>query len=140
MPDEVHLSNAELRFFAPGTEKTGGAGIVTGSVGYRFADEALSLDLVGASLPLANFRRIKASGLPLDGQLSFRLKSNGPIRAPVADGSFRVVDFQVGSEVIGSFEGDLQADGSQVQLKLGSAMSEGAISGGMNLGLADPSR
>jgi translocation and assembly module TamB len=138
MPDEVHLSNAELRFFAPGTEKTGGAGIVTGSVGYRFADEALSLDLVGASLPLANFRRIKASGLPLDGQLSFRLKSNGPIRAPVADGSFRVVDFQVGSEVIGSFEGDLQADGSQVQLKLGSAMSEGAISGGMNLGLADP--
>ncbi|HUL34004.1 MAG TPA: translocation/assembly module TamB domain-containing protein [Candidatus Eisenbacteria bacterium] len=138
LPDEVHLSNAELRFFAPGTEKTGGAGIVTGSVGYRYADQALSLDLVGASLPLANFRRVKASGLPVDGQLSFHLKSSGPIRAPISEGSFRVVDFQVGSEVIGSFEANLQSDGSVMQFKLGSAMSEGAIGGGVRLGLADP--
>ena len=138
MPDEVRLSNAELRFFAPGTEKTGGAGIVTGAVAYRFADGALTTDLVGASLPLANFRRIKAAGLPVDGQISFRLKSSGQARAPVADGSFRVVDFQVGSEVIGSFEGDLQSDGKLMQLKLGSAMTEGAIGGGINLGLEDP--
>jgi translocation and assembly module TamB len=138
LPDEVRLSNAELRFFVPGTEKTGGAGIVTGSVAYRYADESLTTDLVGASLPLANFRRIKASGLPVDGQISFRLKSSGPVRAPLADGSFRVVDFQVGAEVIGSFEGGLHSDGKLMQLKLGSAMSEGAISGNINLGLVDP--
>ena len=138
MPDEVRLSNAELRFFAPGTEKTGGAGIVTGSVGYRYADQALSLDLVGASLPLANFRRIKASGLPVDGQISFRMKSSGPMQHPIADGSFRVVDFQVGSEVIGSFEANLHSDGKLMDLKLGSAMSEGAIGGNISLGLDDP--
>ncbi|HUI50655.1 MAG TPA: translocation/assembly module TamB domain-containing protein [Terriglobales bacterium] len=138
MPDEVRLSNAELRFFVPGTEKTGGAGIVTGSVGYRYADQSLSLDLVGASLPLANFRRIKASGLPVDGQISFRLKSNGPVQRPITDGSFRVVDFQVGSEVIGSFEANLHSDGKLMDLKLGSAMSEGAISGNITLGLDDP--
>jgi len=138
MPDEVRLSNAELRFFAPGTEKTGGAGIVTGSVAYRFADESLTTDLVGASLPLANFRRVKAAGLPVDGQITFRLKSSGPVRAPLVDGTFRMVDFQVGSEVIGSFDGNLQSNGKLMELKLGSAMSEGAISGGISLGLADP--
>ena len=138
LPDEVRLSNAELRFFGPTGEKAGGAGIVTGSVAYRYADESLTTDLVGASLPLANFGQIKASGLPLDGQMSFRLKSSGPIRAPLAEGSFRVVDWQVGSEVIGSFGGDLQSDGKLAQLKLNSAMSEGAITGGITLGLADP--
>jgi translocation and assembly module TamB len=138
LPDEVRLSNAELRFFGPGAEKSGGAGIVTGSVAYRYADELLSADLVGASLPLANFGRIKASGLPLDGQVSFRLKSSGPLRAPLAEGSIRVVDLEVGSEIIGSFGGDLQSDGKLAQLKLSSAMSEGAITGGITLGLADP--
>ncbi|HTA60798.1 MAG TPA: hypothetical protein VK805_21775, partial [Candidatus Baltobacteraceae bacterium] len=138
LPDEVRLSNAELRFFAPGAEKAGGAGIVTGSVAYRYADESLTTDLVGASLPLANFGRIKASGLPLDGQLSFRLKSSGPVTAPLADGSFRVVNLLVGSEVIGSFGGDLQSDGKLAKLQLNSAMSEGAITGGATLGLADP--
>jgi translocation and assembly module TamB len=138
LPDEVRLNNAELRFFASGTEKTGGAGIVTGTVAYRFADGSLTTDLVGASLPLANFRRVRANNLPLGGQISFRLKSSGPARRPQAEGSFRVVDLQVGTEVIGSFEGDLKADGRAAQLKLSSAMSEGAIGGGITLGLAAP--
>lgn len=137
-PEEVRLSNAELRFFAPGSEKTGGAGIVTGSVAYRFADGSLTTDLVGASLPLANFRRVKANNLPLGGQMSFRLKSSGPARQPQANGNFRVVDFQVGTEVIGSFGGDLNADGRTAQLKLSSAMSEGAIGGEITLGLLEP--
>lgn len=138
MPDEVRLANAELRFFASGTEKTGGAGIVTGTVAYRFADGSLTTDLVGAALPLANFRRIRATNLPLGGQISFRLKSSGPALRPQAEGSFRVVDLQMGNEVIGSFEGDLHSDGQTGQLKLSSAMSEGAIGGGLTLGLADP--
>lgn len=137
MPDEVRLSNAELRFFAPGTEKTG-AGIVTGSIAYRYADGALTTDLVGAALPLANFQRVKKSGLPIEGQLSFRLKSSGPLRKPTTDGTFRVVNFQVGSEVIGSFDGGLKSDGKVMELKLGSAMSEGAVSGGITLGLDSP--
>jgi translocation and assembly module TamB len=138
LPGEARLSNAELRFFAPGTEKTGGAGIVTGSLAYRFADHDLTTDLVGASLPLANFGKIQSATLPLGGQISFRLRSNGPLKQPVAEGSFRVVDLQIGNEVVGSFEGELNSDGKEAHLKLGSAMSEGAIGGGITLGLADP--
>jgi translocation and assembly module TamB len=137
-PEEVRLNNAELRFFAPGTEGTGGAGIVTGNVAYQFADGSLTTDLVGASLPLANFRRVKANNLPLGGQISFRLKSSGPVRQPQASGNFRVVDLQVGNEVIGSFGGDLSSDGHAAELKLSSAMSEGAIGGDIKLGLAAP--
>jgi translocation and assembly module TamB len=138
MPEEVRLSNAELRFFPAGTEKTGGAGIVTGSVAYRIADGTLTTDLVGAALPLANFQRIRATNLPLGGQISFRLKSSGPVQRPQAEGSFRVVDLQMGNAVIGSFEGDLNSDGQTAQLKLSSAMNEGAISGGVSLGLTEP--
>jgi translocation and assembly module TamB len=137
-PDEVRLANAELRFFRPGTEKTGGAGIVTGTVAYRFKDGTLSTELVGASLPLANFRRVRAGNLPLSGQISFRMKTNGLPLRPQAEGNFRVVDLQMGSEVIGSFEGDIRSDGQTMQLKLTSAMSTGAIGGDITLGLADP--
>ncbi len=86
LPDEVRLANAELRFFAPGTEKTGGAGIVTGNAAYRFADRSLVTELVGASLPLANIGKIQSASLPLNGQITFRLKSSGPVTQPVAEG------------------------------------------------------
>src|SRR5208283_2407991 len=61
IPDEVRLANPELRFFAPGTEKTGGAGLLTGTAAYRFGDRSLTTDLVGASLPLANFGKIQSA-------------------------------------------------------------------------------
>lgn len=136
-PDEVRLSNAELRFFAPGTEKSG-AGIVTGNVSYRFADKSLTTDLVGASLPLGNFKQIKTAGLPVGGQITFRLKSSGPVARPVAEGNFRLVDLKVGNDVIGSLDGDISSDGNEVNLKLRSAMSTGQISGYVKLRLAEP--
>jgi len=138
MADEVRLANAELRFFPAGSEKTGGAGIVTGTVAYQPKNGILSTDLVGASLPLANFRRIRANNLPFSGQISFRMKTNGPVARPQAEGNFRVVDLAMGPEVIGSFEGDLNSDGREMKLKLSSAMSAGAIGGDITLGLEDP--
>jgi len=135
--DEVRLSNAELRFFEPGTEKSG-AGIVTGNVAYRFADKSLSTELVGASLPLENFRSIKSAGLPVGGQITFRMKSSGLVTRPVAEGTFRLVDLRLATEVIGSLDGELHSDGNEASLKLKSAMSTGAISGSVKLGLSDP--
>jgi len=137
-PDEVRIANAELRLFAPGKEAGRGAGIVTGTAEYRMRDRNISLDLVGASIPLANFEKLQTARFPVDGQVSFRVKANGPVTAPEADGTFRVVDLRVGQEVIGSFDGELTADGRVAKLKLGSSMSTGEFSGGLTLGLADP--
>ena len=138
--DEVRIANAELRFFPPGKENGRGAGIITGSAGYRFADQTISTDLVGAALPLENIEKLQSPRFPVGGQVSFRLRTNGPIGAPQGDGTFRVVDLRVGQVVIGSFDGNLTSDGNTAHLELGSAMTTGEISGGYTLGLADPYR
>ena len=137
-PGEVSIADAELRVFAPGKENGRGAGIVTGKVSYRFADQSVTADLVGASLPLENVEKLQSVRLPVGGGVTFRLKASGPIAALQADGTFRVVDFRVGKDVIGSFEGSLNSDGGVAKLKLGSAMATGGISGEITLGLADP--
>ena len=138
MPDEVRIANAELRLFPPEKEPGHGAGIVTGTAAYSFADHTASVDLVGASLPLANFQTLQSSRFALDGQVSFRLKASGPPLAPKGEGNFRVVDLRVGKAVIGSFDGTLTSDGRTARLELGSAMSAGEISGGYTLALTEP--
>jgi translocation and assembly module TamB len=137
-PDEFRIADAELRLFAPGKETGRGAGIVTGTAEYRMRDRNISVDLVGASIPLANFEKLQTARFPIDGQISFRVKANGPVTAPETDGTFRVVDLRVGQEIIGSFDGELTSDGRNAKLKLGSSMSTGELSGGVTLGLADP--
>ncbi len=137
-PGEARISDAELRVFAPGREAGRGAGIITGSVGYQFASKNISADLVGAALPLGNFEKIQSQRFPISGQLTFRLKASGPYLAPAGEGTMRVVDFRVGEEVIGSFDGDLRSDGQVAKLELHSAMTDGGLSGGYSLGLADP--
>jgi len=137
-PDEVRIADAELRFFRPGKESGRGAGIITGSAGYRYQDQAISAELVGAALPLENFEKLQSTRFPVGGQVSFRLRANGPLRAPQGEGSLRVVDLRVGQVVVGSFDGKLASDGRIAHLELGSAMTTGEISGGYTLGLADP--
>ena len=137
-PDEFQVADAELRVFPPGKESGRGAGIITGSAGYRFSDRSVSADLVGASLPLENVEMLQFARLPIGGIVTFRLKVSGPFAAPQGDGTFRVVDLKIGQDAIGSFDGSLNSDGQTAKLELGSAMPTGGISGGLNLGLADP--
>jgi translocation and assembly module TamB len=137
-PDEVRIADAELRFFPLGKESGRGAGIITGSAGYRFADQTIIAELAGAALPLENFEKLQSARFPVGGQVSFRLKARGPLRAPIGDGTARLVDLRVGQVVIGSFDASLNSDGHTAHLELGSSMSTGEISGGYTLGLADP--
>ncbi|MGA2095614.1 MAG: translocation/assembly module TamB domain-containing protein [Candidatus Acidiferrum sp.] len=136
--EEVRIADAELRVFAPGKENGRGAGIVTGVVGYRYADKNVTADLVGASLPLENVEKLQSTRLPIGGVTTFRLKASGPLSALQSEGTFRVVDFRIGKDVIGSFDGTLTSDGNNAKLQLGSAMTTGGISGEINLGLKDP--
>jgi len=138
MPDEARISNAELRFFAPGKEAGQGAGIITGSVGYRFSDRNLTGELVGAALPLENFEKLQMRRLPIGGQVSFKAKISGPLPTPQADGTLRVVNLRIGQDVIGSFDGNLTSDGRTARLEVKSAMTTGDISGGLTLALTDP--
>lgn len=138
LPDEAQINTAELRIFPPGKENGRGAGIVTGSVAYRFSDRNVVVDLVGAGLPLENFDDIQLPRLPVAGQLTFHLKASGPLKTPSGEGTFRVIDLRVGDDVIGSFEGTLSSDGNEAKLQLTSAMTNGSVSGGYTVGLRDP--
>lgn len=136
--DDVRINTAELRVFPIGAEGAHGAGIITGSVAYHFPDSNISVDLVGAGLPLSNFERLQTPRFPVGGQLTFRLKASGPMTTPSGDGTFRVVDLRLGQEVIGSFEGTLTSDGNAAKFTLASAMPNGSISGGYTVGLEHP--
>jgi len=67
----LRIADAELRFFPPGKENGRGAGIITGSAGYRYASQSISADLVGAALPLENLEKLQSARLPVGGQVSF---------------------------------------------------------------------
>jgi translocation and assembly module TamB len=136
--DQASISDAELRVFAPGNEAGRGAGIITGSLGYQFSSQNVSAELVGAALPLDKVEKIQSQRFPIAGQLTFRVKASGPYKSLTGDGSIRVVDFRVGQEIIGSFDGDLHSDGRVAKLELHSAMTNGGLSGGYTLGLTDP--
>jgi translocation and assembly module TamB len=137
-PEEVRIADAELRFFPPGKESGRGAGIITGSAGYRYQDQTISVDLVGAALPLENFEKWQSARLPVGGQVTFRLRASGPVKTPQGEGTLRVVDLRIGQLIVGSFDGKLTSDGTTAHLELGSAMPMGQVSGGYTLGLADP--
>jgi translocation and assembly module TamB len=137
-PEGARVTNAELRLFPLEKEPALGAGIVTGTAGYSFAGETVSVEAVGASLPLASFGKLQAARFPMAGQISFHLKAAGPLFAPQGEGTFRVVDLRVGQAVIGSFDGALTSDGRTAHLQISSAMSTGEISGQYTLGLAAP--
>src|SRR5260370_13233439 len=72
-PDEVRVADAELRFFPPGKESGRGAGIITGSAGYRYQDQTISADFVGAALPLATLEKLQLARVPLGRHISFPL-------------------------------------------------------------------
>jgi translocation and assembly module TamB len=131
---EVRITNADIRL----TPLSGAhsPGILTGNFGYRFADANIGFDLTGAVIPIENIQSLQTPRLPLGGQLSFELRGGGPILAPTAQGTIRLVDFRAGSEVLGSFEGKVDADGKRLRLDLSSALPEDRLRGSVEIGFS----
>ncbi len=136
---EVRISNAEVRLLPPPVPAGTPAappGVLTGNFLYRTTDRQVAFDLTGAVLPLAGIGRIQTPRLPVGGQLSFQLNGEGPLLAPQLHGSLRLVNLHMGSELVGSFNGNVESDGSQLTLQVDSAMSSGALHGTLGVKLA----
>jgi len=132
--NEIRISNAELRAASRGN---GGrpAGVITGNFEYHPVEQTVAFDLTGAVIPLEDITRIQSERLPLGGQLSFQVSGQGPLTAPIARGSLRLVNLRVGDEVLGSLESKLDSDGRRLQFEVGSAMTAGHLQGKLELGL-----
>jgi len=85
------LSNAELRFFGPATEKTRRRRNCHRLRSYRYADESLTTIWSGIS-STGKLRPDPSLGSPLDGQLSVSPEIQRPCQRSACHGSFRVVD------------------------------------------------
>ena len=136
---EVRISNAELRLLppaAPAGAPVAPQGVLTGNFMYRTSNAQVAFDLTGAVLPLSGIDRIQTARLPVGGQLSFQLNGEGPLLAPKLHGSVRLVDLHLGSELVGSFNGNVESDGSRLTMQVDSAMSAGSLHGtlGVTLG------
>lgn len=132
--EQVRISNAEVRFLPLETGRA--AGVVTGNFALHFNDNMVDFDLSGGGIPIEDIRRIQSARLPLGGQLNFQLHGSGPILAPKAQGTLRVVDFRAGKEVLGSYDGKIDADGRRLRVELSSALPADRVKGWLELQLA----
>lgn len=127
--DEIRIANGEVRLNPPGGSGTRGPSLLTGNFAYRFADATVNFDLTGAVIPIENIQEIQTPRLPLGGELSFQLKGSGPLRAPVTQGTLRIVNLLAAHDDLGSFEGKLDADGKRVRVELSSALPADRLRG-----------
>jgi translocation and assembly module TamB len=130
---EVQISNAEVRLpaHAPGAS----SGLLTGNFLYHTDTKQTSFDLTGASIPLEAIERIQTERLPIGGRLNMQLRGQGSLLAPELHATLRLVDLKLGNDVVGSFEGTVDSDGHQLSTKIESAMTEGQLSGKLDVTL-----
>ena len=136
---ELRVSNAELRLLPPpsagGAQATEAPGLLTGNFLFRTTDHQTVFDLTGAGLPLEGISQIQTPSMPIGGRLSLQLRGSGSLLSPTLQGTVRLVDLRLGSEVPGSFEGTLNSNGSRLTLDVDSAMATGALHGTINVSL-----
>jgi len=127
--NEMRVANGEVRLAAPDAARGRPPSVITGNVAYRFSDASVNFDLTGAVIPIEGIRRIQTAKLPLGGTLSFQLHGNGPLLAPITQGTLRIVDFRVASDLLGSFDGKLDSDGKRLRIDLTSALPTNRLQG-----------
>src|ERR1700730_10263772 len=130
---EVQISNAEVRLpaRAPGAP----AGLLTGNFLYHTDTKQTSFEITGAGIPLEAVERIQTARLPIGGRLNVQLHGQGPLLTPELHATLRLVDLKLGDEVVGSFEGTVDSDGHRATAQIESAMTEGRLSGKLDVTL-----
>jgi translocation and assembly module TamB len=125
--DEVRLSRGELRR---------DTGRVSGEILYRPKEETTEFNLSGTGILLEKIQALQNSSLPLVGRLDFALRGSGPVRAPLGQGEFHVVNLRIGTDEEGDFHGKLDSDGHSVRVALNSEGAHGQLQGQLSVGLS----
>ncbi len=124
--DELRIASAEI---AKGQSR------VTGSFSYERTRQEVSFDIAATAIPLEEIKPIQTPQLPLGGRVDFTLRGQGVLPALVSAGSVHLANLRVGNEVLGSFTGQLAADGRRVHLDVNSTMNTGQARGQFDLTL-----
>ena len=126
--DEIRISHAELRK---------GTGRMTGDVLYHPNEKDTVFHIAAADIPLENIQRLQTPALPIAGRLTLDIKGQGPIAAPVGQGTLQVTSLKLGAEQQGDFLGRIRSDGGVVNLDIDSVLTKGKLDGHVALTLND---
>jgi translocation and assembly module TamB len=127
-PDEIRLADAELRR---------GPSRVTGGVTLHPHELTAEFNLAGAGIVLEKIGELQSASIPIGGQLNFNLHGNGPLRAPIAQGSLHVANLRLGTENEGNFRGELSSDGRRAMLSIDSDAPQPSVEGQLEVGFDD---
>jgi len=126
-PGEIQLTGADLR---KGSER------VAGDLLYRPQNQEAVFDLTGTGISLESIPQLANASPAIGGQLDFKLRGSGPLRAPVALASLRVVNLKLGTEQQGNFNGELSSDGHRGRLTVSSDLDHGKLQGQLTVGFS----
>ncbi|MGC1796967.1 MAG: translocation/assembly module TamB domain-containing protein, partial [Candidatus Acidiferrales bacterium] len=125
--DEIRLNRAMLR------RETGR---VTGDILYRPQEQTTEFNVTATGILLQKIQNLQGAALPIGGQLDFALRGSGPVRAPTAQGDFRVTSLTLGTDQQGDFRGRFDSDGKTLRVALNSERSNGQLRGQIAVGLS----
>ena len=129
----LHIAHDEYRLSK--VEILSGPGRVSGSALYHPVEETTEFNLTGANIPLEKIASLQSQAVPITGRLDFEIQGSGPIRSPIAQGSARLIDVQVGPDVQGNFRGQIASDGENARVTLVSEINAGRLQGEFAIGL-----
>lgn len=121
----LHLANDDWSL--TDAELDQGNASARGNLSYQPVEQNVRFDISGKGVALQNFHVLQNPSFPFAGRLEFDVKGNGPLRAPVANGSFRVEDLKIGNDVQGNFHGQIESDGHVAKASLDSEMNNGKM-------------
>ena len=106
---QLHVQSDEVRFSSAELRKDSGR--IAGDVLYRPQEKDVTFDLAGSGIELSSIRELQTSTMPAAGQFEFKLRGNGPLTAPAAQGDFHLNNLSLGAEKQGNFSGQIESDG-----------------------------
>lgn len=116
--DKWSLTDAELNQ---------GNASARGTLNYEPVEQNVKFDISGKGIALQDLHVLQNPNFPFAGKLDFDLKGDGPLRAPAANGNFRVEELKVGNEIQGNFHGQISSDGHTARATLDSEMNDGKM-------------
>ncbi len=110
-------------------------GVVEGSAAYDFSDQAVTLDLSGHNIDLAELPEVQTPHLEVAGIVGFTAKGAGTRQQPVINAHVQIGKLVLNGEAIGAIEADAVTHGRQLQLKARSSFTKAklALDGNIDL-------
>ncbi len=103
-------------------------GVVAGTAAYNFVSKAVSFDLNGVSLNLAEIPELQSARLQTAGVARFEAKGSGTIDQPAINGHLQVNNLVLNGETVGSLTADAVTHGRQLQLTARSNFAKASFS------------